>query len=990
MRISIYRTGYGNTTVGGGSAGSIDFAIPLTLPLLLTGTAPTDDTELVTKQYVDDKLASLDVSGVIGPVPAARLPAYLGDDVTSGGNGIFYLTNTGVLTGEYSKYTVDSKGRIISAQQLGVNDLPPLNFGMLEGLPTTVAGYGITDVEGLYGDPMTGYLEIYFTPTAANHIVSKQYVDQAFTFTDQEVAYYTGDIITRADAVCPSGYLRANGGEVLKASYPTLYLKIGDSQMLRSIPGYGRPWEQQHAINKAANTNFSAATALDTTKNGPYAALSSGAMHQCVVVTKNKIVRMGGLNTSGSAATKMASMTIYEDGTESTWTVVNMNIEFYAAACVVAQDHVYILGGYMFGSPSNLVYRSPIDTAGSVNPYFSATGCPSLPELLQYHKAFVVNNRIYVLGGIDNTPTATRKKTVYYSDIQPSGDLSPWEQGTDLPDYWESGNIAVIKDRVYVMGGYNNTGVSDKIYSCEINQHGDLGFWMEYPLRLPRPMANFSVLVTDSVLNVFGGLGSGNSYADNVYGTAILPDGHLAGWGQTSYGGSETTGQTGNFSYLTTREDITAVSTKNGIYMFGGRALGNSYPPEIVKVPFSGGLNDYTPYFMKRDAFKGAYLMGAGQPWKQLTHIAETAGPSPTWITVPALPHPVTEPFVFVTNQKVYVMGGKSIATGLAVDLIQEGYIDENGVLDSWSISGSTLPGRVYAGEGVILPTNWTTFMLLMSGHKNDLGTTSDLIGYEIDPRGEGNSAPMDLSSPRDFYFSPSVRNFATVVTKKMVHILGGLDTNNNAVSTIYSSYIYSSGEPAEFLPNGNMVDNNSVTVSIAFHKVAQVGSFVFLLGGSKNGGYNTDIYRYTIAADGSLRGLTKISGLTLNAITNYADVYVNGNIIYLFPKTVADTIIRLSVDLNGNLTEQTPLTAAGATGGSSAFVFATSSRLYAYGSGFNHYLSNPDGGKNSYQDEYYRPTTVMPFDWTANSDTFRLPDTSHLEQDGVYSYIKT
>ena len=66
---------------------------------------------------------------VVGILPASHLPALSGDVSSSAGSSIVTLANTGVTAGTYNKVTVDAKGRVTN----GTN-------------PTTVSGYGITDV----------------------------------------------------------------------------------------------------------------------------------------------------------------------------------------------------------------------------------------------------------------------------------------------------------------------------------------------------------------------------------------------------------------------------------------------------------------------------------------------------------------------------------------------------------------------------------------------------------------------------------------------------------------------------------------------------------------------------------------------------------------------------------------------------------------------------------------------------------------------------
>ena len=79
---------------------------------------------------------AIDLSGtnVTGALAAARFPALTGDITTTAGSLATALANSGVAIGTYRSVTVDAKGRVTN----GTN-------------PTTMAGYGLTDVIQLQG-----------------------------------------------------------------------------------------------------------------------------------------------------------------------------------------------------------------------------------------------------------------------------------------------------------------------------------------------------------------------------------------------------------------------------------------------------------------------------------------------------------------------------------------------------------------------------------------------------------------------------------------------------------------------------------------------------------------------------------------------------------------------------------------------------------------------------------------------------------------------
>lgn len=64
------------------------------------------------------------------------------------------LEDTGITAGEYTKVTVDKKGRVLAGTTLEAGDIPDLDWSKITtGKPTTLSDYGITDSVALSNDP---------------------------------------------------------------------------------------------------------------------------------------------------------------------------------------------------------------------------------------------------------------------------------------------------------------------------------------------------------------------------------------------------------------------------------------------------------------------------------------------------------------------------------------------------------------------------------------------------------------------------------------------------------------------------------------------------------------------------------------------------------------------------------------------------------------------------------------------------------------------
>ena len=227
----------------------------MVLPLKLVST-PTDPMEAVTRQYVDEAVTGIDASGITGQFAAARLPSWTGGDINATG-GVFTLTDTGVTPGSYAKVIVDNKGRVTgSGGALTAADIPNLSWNKVVDRPTTLSGYGITDVVSLNGGTMTGALSVTPAPTQDSHLANKEYVDTKIG-GNVTTPFNTGDIVFKSGTTTPAGYLRCNGAQVSKTAYSALYDVISSPYAQYAIFDYngyaavgaGRPWQQQYNFN---------------------------------------------------------------------------------------------------------------------------------------------------------------------------------------------------------------------------------------------------------------------------------------------------------------------------------------------------------------------------------------------------------------------------------------------------------------------------------------------------------------------------------------------------------------------------------------------------------------------------------------------------------------------------------------------------------------------------------------------------------------------
>lgn len=137
------------------------------------------------------------------------------------------------------------------------------------------------------------------------------------------------------------------------------------------------------------------------------------------------------------------------------------------------------------------------------------------PNGLRWHTSVVVHDRIYVLGGYDDT--GQYFNAVSFADINPDGSLGDWSTTTPLPEAAYLAQAAVIKDRVYVVGGRTaGDAALDRVLFASPNpENGQISGWTETEPFVYDTRGHF-VAVYDDRLYVVGG-GDGVTYSPKVH-----------------------------------------------------------------------------------------------------------------------------------------------------------------------------------------------------------------------------------------------------------------------------------------------------------------------------------------------------------------------------------------------------------------------------------------------------------------------------------------
>lgn len=210
-------------------------------------------------------------------------------------------------------------------------------------------------------------------------------------------------------------------------------------------------------------------------------------------------------------------------------------------AGVVHGEFAYVSGGLIGGGACTDRTIVAALSGGTCGPW-AATA--ALPDSVRDHCVVSAGEWIYSIGGGEgavgtagNPMFRTVHDDVWRSAPTGDGSLSSWEACEPLPTpIWGAG-AAVWNGRIYLAGGSPSDSLlgvpSDRIRSAPVAPDGNVGPWIEDPVRLPEAVTALQLLAYDGRLWAIGGQAGPPSHLARaeVVSTAILQDGTLGpGW----------------------------------------------------------------------------------------------------------------------------------------------------------------------------------------------------------------------------------------------------------------------------------------------------------------------------------------------------------------------------------------------------------------------------------------------------------------------------
>jgi len=283
------------------------------------------------------------------------------------------------------------------------------------------------------------------------------------------------------------------------------------------------------------------------------------------------------------------------------------------------------------------------------------TGTP-LPDVLSYSSVIVTKNRVYLLGGWNAKDVIS---TTYTANINEDGTLGEWTIGPSLPGKLAMSQAVIIKNRVYLLGGYILDALS-VVYTTIINNDGTLGEWTT-DTSLPGPLCLSSAIVTKNHIHLLGGVTinnyefanhklTNNNLTSTVYTATINEDGTLGEW---------TTGQPlpNALAYSS------ATVTKDRVYLLGGF---DTY--DVTSVVYTAPIND--------DGTLGK------------------------WVLDKPLPIQLGNTTTIVTKNRVYLFGSL-VKSSVANLYAYTSNIKDDGTLEEW-VATTPLPNKASQSQLIV------------------------------------------------------------------------------------------------------------------------------------------------------------------------------------------------------------------------------------------------------------------------------------------------
>lgn len=448
------------------------------------------------------------------------------------------------------------------------------------------------------------------------------------------------------------------------------------------------------------------------------------------IVTQNRVYIIGGYN--GSAySNAVYTTTINNDGLlDTNWVaaaslpgVVGLSTVF------VCGKTLYVCGGTTNGTTMiTTVFAGILNSSGIVTRWYTGS---SLVSPGVRGGVFVSKNRVYIFAGLiaNNTVGNIVQTAIIYAD----GNIGAWSQFTNHVISASGGGMFATKNTLYYVGGFNGSVSIDTVYKIAIpggsndyspyydgtylaqipnylmpgsgrpweqqyqdntTQSTDITSWATSE-NLPVTLSNVICFATKNKVFACGGF-NGTTAVNTVYSAIINSDGTLGTW-------TAELPIPGNLHYGQ------AVVTKNRVYILGGIASNSTNVVYTCGINSDGTLGTWgtgtalpasvgesSVFYTKNRVYLLGGYNGSAVVSTVYTAPVNTDGTLGAWTTGPSLPAALSASSAVVTNNRVYLLGGRT-AGGSHVSTVYSAAISSSGTIEAWSTETSILGSIAYA-----------------------------------------------------------------------------------------------------------------------------------------------------------------------------------------------------------------------------------------------------------------------------------------------------
>jgi hypothetical protein len=182
------------------------------------------------------------------------------------------------------------------------------------------------------------------------------------------------------------------------------------------------------------------------------------------------------------------------------------------------------MGGGHANVPLRSVERAMINADGTLGAFIVDPN-EQLMSASDGHAAVVVGSSLYIIGGVNGTPTSRIER----ASLQANGLLGAFaDSGVALEVPRFQPGAVVIGDYLYVIGGANGSGSPlDSVERAQINSDGTLGSFFSAGVSLKTASSAHTLSVIGNYVYVFGGYYGKSAYLGRIERAQIHGDGTL-------------------------------------------------------------------------------------------------------------------------------------------------------------------------------------------------------------------------------------------------------------------------------------------------------------------------------------------------------------------------------------------------------------------------------------------------------------------------------